>query len=102
MNLSQALRLIRASGVELVQKGDGFAVRGGAAERESVKPAILEHRAEIVTRIRAGTLACKSCKRVVDERFVCWTCQNRPCESCGRPTGSPFIANCDPCALGVN
>jgi len=28
---------------------------------------------------------------------VCWPCCNRPCERCGKPTGSAFIRRCVSC-----
>lgn len=45
--------------------------------------------------------ACPSCKRMTFAGKACWDhkCCFRPCESCGRPTGSQFIALCLPCDM---
>ncbi len=99
MTITQALREIRSSGVELAATDAGFVIRGSPEARALVRPIVAEHRDEIVNRIQAGRLVCKSCKKILDERFVCWTCQDRPCVVCGRLTGTPFIMTCDPCAL---
>lgn len=42
--------------------------------------------------------ACSKCGFVYeDARRRCWKCGTRPCEKCGRETGSVFLAWCFPC-----
>lgn len=47
-----------------------------------------------------GALAdhCACGFKYYDTRNICWKCQKRPCSSCGKDTGSPFIELCIGCA----
>jgi hypothetical protein len=40
---------------------------------------------------------CPGCRKPLTAKLVCWTCCERLCGRCGRPTGSAFLAICWPC-----
>ncbi len=104
----------RQHGVTLYLDGDQLRFRGprGALTPE-LRQAVAQHRAEVVRlllrpagqdtppppqRFRPSYLPC-SCPTA-----TCWPCCNRPCEVCGKPTGSAFIRQCIRCgnAAGPN
>lgn len=87
----------RTFGVTLAAGPDGTL----AWEADDDPPAGLlaelgEHKAEVL----ALLTACPQCHRLMDGKRRCWRCCNRLCETCGRPTGSAFIALCLLCDIG--
>src|SRR5262249_47255594 len=40
---------------------------------------------------------CPDCQEPLAAKFICWTCCDRLCSTCGRPTGSAFIEVCWQC-----
>ncbi len=59
---------------------------------------IEEHAKAVRTHLEAELLSqCPSCRRPVDAKRRCWHCGQRPCERCGKPSGSVFIATCFAC-----
>jgi len=41
--------------------------------------------------------ACPTCGGTLTSQGICWACCDRLCSSCGRLTGSAFLALCFPC-----
>ncbi len=85
----------RENGIELRADGDHLRLRGPAAGREKVRALIAAHKPELLALLTAPP--CPACGKTTDEKRRCWGCHDRPCEVCGRPTGSAFIATCAPC-----
>ncbi len=75
-----------------------FMLTGG-----SLLESIRQHKAELIALLLAGALnrleRCPACGRPVDARRRCWRCHDRPCERCGRRTGSAFLALCLRCGI---
>ncbi len=97
MTLFHTFRLLRFHGIEVVPSGDAFSLRGSLAGRDAVREAVHEHKAVIRALIRAGTLHCPSCRRILDPDGRCWHCPR--CSKCGRKTDTPLRSLCDPCGI---
>ncbi len=69
-----------------------------------LRQAVAERRADLLALLRRGSERAPA--PAPPQRFspsylpckcpsaVCWRCCNRPCEVCGKPTGSAFIRRC--------
>lgn len=44
--------------------------------------------------------SCGKCQQTLGPKGECWTCHDRPCATCRKPTGSAFLSMCWAC--GVN
>ncbi len=97
----QALIAKRKLALAFTVTGEPF-LRGN---KEQMTPSLLRYlklrRDEIIAKLRPADPPpfCRWCGKPVDEKGRCWAkkCFSRPCEGCGRNTGSAFIANCFPC-----
>jgi hypothetical protein len=100
----------RQCGVTLYLDGDVLRFRGPRGAMTAVLRQVLaQHRAELVALLRRPPEQTASSAPV--ERFKpsylpcfcptgrCWRCCNRPCERCGKPTGSAFIRTCIACGF---
>lgn len=67
----------------------------GESARELIR-ASKERIVEFITQGHMERLYC-SCGRLYDDRRCCWKCCDRPCEICGKKTGSAFIRRCVAC-----
>src|SRR5262245_3414899 len=87
---------LRSRGVEL--ETDGKRLRWRPSELVTAPQAetIRFHQGAIVALLLAteSVTRCTSCRRPLDSKRRCWRCCDRACESCGRPTGSAFLALC--------
>jgi hypothetical protein len=109
MTLADFFTAINAAGIRLAAAGEHLELRGspdavtpdiraGAAEHKAELLALLtsspkEMSLETVERSQATYLPC------VCPTGRCWRCCNRPCERCGKPTGSAFIRTCIACGF---
>ena len=97
MTPASVLELCRSRGVELTVAGDRLWIRGpAAAVDDTLRAELGTHKRELIQVIIA---TCPECKRPTDRKRRCWSCHNRSCELCGKPTGSAFIALCICCDL---
>lgn len=71
-----------------------IAPRANLSEAQLV--GVKRHRDELVRLLK---LTCPKCRRWLDQRRngACWKCWTRPCEVCGKDSGSCFIATCATC-----
>jgi hypothetical protein len=99
----------RESGIDLYLDGEDFRFRGPRrAMTRELREALATHRADLMALLRRLPAPTPSAPV---ERFKpsylpcvcpagrCWRCCNRPCERCGRPTGSAFIRTCIACGF---
>ena len=100
MTVTDLLDTCRARGVELTAAGDRLMLRGPArAVDDALRGELAAHKAKLIAILVATR---PECKRPTDGKRRCWSCHNRGCEVCGRPTGSAFIAQCVCCGLSVS
>lgn len=97
MTATELLDECRARGVELTAVGDRLRLSGPAGAVEDALRAKL--RARKTDLVAALTSTCPGCQRPIDEKRRCWHCHYRACGTCGRPTGSAFLARCICCDL---
>jgi hypothetical protein len=96
---AELLRSVRDAGcrVGLDETGPFVArVRPGATLPPGVLADLKVLRAEVI-----AWLTCRGCGREADEKRRCWKCGFRPCEACGKGTGSVLIATCFTCGVGA-
>jgi hypothetical protein len=102
MTATDLLRRMESEGYTLVLVASGkVRVRPASQLDNATIDAIKEHKAELVSllRWRLERDACPTCRRPLDNRRACWKCCDRLCETCGRQTGSAFIAVCLSCDM---
>jgi hypothetical protein len=97
VSVTELLDVCRARGVELTAAGDRLWLRGPAeAVDDAIRGELGAHKAKLIA---ALVPTCPECNRPTDEKRRCWSCHNRGCKVCGRPTGSAFIAKCVCCGF---
>jgi hypothetical protein len=104
MTATDLLRRMESVGYTLVLvTGGKVRVRPASRLDNATIDAIKEHKAELVNLLRERLQrdACPTCRRALDERRACWKCCDRLCETCGRQTGSAFIALCLSCDMAA-
>jgi hypothetical protein len=89
---AEILTDLRARGVSLETDGTRIRWRPAGAVSPELAAVILAAKAEIVPLLAPEW--CGGCGGRVDEKRRCWKCHTRPCEVCGRSTGSAFIRTC--------
>ena len=105
MTTVEVLQLCEARKLALSARGDVLDVEGDEGAIDELGPHVAEHVTELLALLarEPGASAppnCRSCARPVDEKRRCWHCGKRPCETCGRDSGSVLLAYCLPCDLG--
>jgi hypothetical protein len=102
---------LRRRGFRLASEAGRLAVQPASQLTPELRAAITAHRAELldllgqppvpaaapgvpVTPLRHEYRLPCACPAA-----VCWRCCNRPCEVCGKPTGSALIRTCYLCGL---
>lgn len=96
-----ALRLakrLELAGFDLNVKGESLVISPASKLTEEDKTEIRTLRDGLI-KVVAGR--CTGCRRLLDDKSACWKCWKRKCETCGRDTGSCFIANCLPCQAKI-
>jgi len=108
MSPQELLATLRAKGFQFAAEGSLLAVRPASKLIPQERAAIAEHRAELLA-LLSGQPSQPLPRDTpnqppLDHRLpcvcpedVCWRCCNRPCEECGKPTGSAFIRTCYAC-----
>jgi hypothetical protein len=97
----------RGFGITLYLEGDELRFRGprGAMTPE-LRQVVADNKAALVALLRPPPSLASAVPAERPQSVylpcscptgVCWPCCNRPCEVCGRPTGSAFIRQCVPC-----
>jgi hypothetical protein len=92
-------------GFTFAPEGDGIRVTPASRLTEADRQAIRANKAELLAMlVSVPTAATPPLARPRPVYLpcccpseVCWRCCNRPCEVCGRPTGSAFIRQCVLC-----
>jgi hypothetical protein len=110
LTAAELLSRCRALGIDLAAGPDGHLCWEADAEPPAeLLAALAERKGELLGLLAGPTPAgpgpapgrCPNCRRPLDAKARCWRCCDRACESCGRPTGSAFIALCLLCECRV-
>jgi hypothetical protein len=89
---------LAARDVTLTLDGDNIKVRAPAgALTDADRQLIRSHKADLIAALRTVTRASTPTRLPCSCPAICWPCCNRPCEMCGKPTGSAFIRRCSAC-----
>lgn len=95
MTPAELLDQCRSRGVELTTAGDQLHFRAPAGTVDGkLRAALRRHKSALIA-IVAGK--CALCGRPVGAKRQCWSCLDRACDRCGKPTGSAFQVYCYPC-----
>jgi hypothetical protein len=97
MTAPELVRTAASAGVRLWAAAGRLHYRSAGKLPAALRVLIDAHRVELVAYLTA--VPCSGCRRPVDGQRICWWCHDRPCQRCGRYTGSAFIASCVACGL---
>lgn len=101
MTAEEALDEARRRGVRVRAAGPKLRWRCRGPLPDDLRDLLAAHKPALLA-VLARTGPCPQCRRDRDESGRCWSCFDRPCASCGRPTGSAFIAHCIQCGSQVD
>jgi hypothetical protein len=90
----------RACGVDLAADGARLRWRSQSAPPRGLLARLRDHKAEVLVALRSAQ--CPKCGQPTDDHRRCWQCCDRPCDDCGRPTGSALIRRCCACGSRFN
>jgi hypothetical protein len=89
-------------------RGDTIRVSPASQLTDTDRQAIRTHKAELIALLRPASVPAPKPFTFTERprpvylpcscpTGICWPCHNRPCEMCGKPTGSAFISQCLMC-----
>jgi hypothetical protein len=101
---TELLADLAGRGFVLAREGDGIRVTPASRLTDADRKLIRDHKPELLAAIAVPPPVAAPpqhpqpvylpCSR---PSAICWACCNRPCEVCGKATGSAFIRRCVSC-----
>ncbi len=101
--LTEFLDALRHRGVCLLLRSGKILFRAPAGTvTDEVKKTVAENRNALMARLRSAPVTCPHCRKSLDRKQRCWSCDYRACVDCGTDTGTALISRCVACGHRFN